>query len=180
MLQREVQHELVTRAHHPAEAQPVEAAEQWQLADIAGISEEGDGPGLGQSLELQHSGKDGVAGEVAGQERLVAAHRVARTDPLAGHALVHDVDEPERRAVRQQRDVRVARDISHRELAARRRGWGPRRTAMSDERRVMSRVFEAAGRLAAAERGLLGLGAALFDGAVRGVEHGALEVVGHE
>src|SRR5690606_5853074 len=54
-----------------------------------------------------HAGEHGVAGEVPGQEGLVAGDPVAGHDALAGHQLVDGVDEPERRPVGQQPD-RVA------------------------------------------------------------------------
>ncbi len=46
-------------------------------------------------------GHDGIAGKVAGEERLVHGHVLDRLDALAGHALDDAVDEQERVAVRQ-------------------------------------------------------------------------------
>ena len=60
-----------------------------------------DRPGLGQRLQLDDAREDRVAGEVPGQERLVAGHPVAGHDALARHQLVDRVDEAERRPVGQ-------------------------------------------------------------------------------
>ncbi|MNV89902.1 hypothetical protein D3C71_1842360 [compost metagenome] len=58
--------------------------------------------GLGQGLDHQHAGHDRVAGEVAVEEGLVAAHALDGEHALVGFQLEHAVDQQERIAVRQQ------------------------------------------------------------------------------
>ena len=68
----DLQRELVAGADLAAEAGAVEPAEQRQLAGEALVGEHGDGADLGDRLAHQHAGQRRPAGEVAGEEPLVA------------------------------------------------------------------------------------------------------------
>ena len=64
--------EGVAGADLAAEAGAVETAEQRQLAGVALVGEHGDRADLGDGLAHQHAGQRRAAGEVAGEEPLVA------------------------------------------------------------------------------------------------------------
>ncbi len=70
----DVEGEFVAGRHDAAEPHLFDAAEQRQPIGKAFVGQHGDRARLRQRLELQHAGKHRVAGEVAGQERLVAGH----------------------------------------------------------------------------------------------------------
>src|SRR5918994_605242 len=102
--------EIAEGADETPEPHLLHPAEEGQLSRVAIVRKHGDGAGLRQRLELDHTGKDGVPGEVTGQERLVACDAVAAPHRGTRFEGVDGVDEPERRSVWKQRDERVRVD----------------------------------------------------------------------
>ena len=99
-----LQRQLVAGTDEASEPRLLDATEQRQLVGVALVAEHADRAGLRERLELQHAGKDRIAREVAGEERLLARDPVPGDHRLPGDDLVDRVDEAERRTVRQQRD----------------------------------------------------------------------------
>jgi len=75
--------------------------------DAITVAEQGDRARLRQRLELDHAGHDRVAGEVAGEEELVAGDEPSGLDVLRDRDHVDRVHEAERWPMRQQGDQRV-------------------------------------------------------------------------
>ena len=113
----------VAGLHDALEAHLVDAGEEADLAARAAArsSRGGDGGRLGERLDDEHAGHDGVAGEVPGEPEVVVAQRAAGYAAHARLELDDLVDEQEGRAVRQQRlDLRRGR-ASRRSLSRLRR-----------------------------------------------------------
>ena len=69
--------QLVARTHDAPEAHLLDATEQRELPRVALVAEQRDRARLRERLELDHAGDDRVAGEVAGEEELVAGDAVS-------------------------------------------------------------------------------------------------------
>jgi hypothetical protein len=106
----DVERDLVAGPNGPSEAHVLDPAQQRQTAGVARIGEDRDGSRLGKGLELEHARHDRIAGEVAGEPRLLPADRPARPDATSGLALVDVVDEAKRRSMSEQADESVSSD----------------------------------------------------------------------
>jgi hypothetical protein len=107
--------QLVVGADDASPPDLLDAAEEREAPGVPVVGEDGDGPGLGEGLELDDAGEDGVVGEVAGEEGLLPGDPVAGLDLHSGVEGVDGVHEAERGAVREEPDELVG--VRHRHAA---------------------------------------------------------------
>ena len=86
-----------------AEARPIDAGEECQLAAVFGQRQRCHGAGLRQRLDDQYARHDRIPGEVPGEVRFVVADQLACHGAAAGLELEDLVDQQKRRAVRDDR-----------------------------------------------------------------------------
>ena len=111
-----------------------------QLARVAGIGEHGDAAELRQCLDHQHARQDRAAGEVPGEERLVAGQMPTAACRLAREDLVDLVHEQERGPVGEH--VLGAHAVKLRDPSET-TSHGPRRTSAELVRRFAPHTFSA-------------------------------------
>ena len=99
--ERHLELEHVAGDHLATEPGPVDAAEQGQLAGEPVVGQHGDAAELGQRLDHEHPGQGRAAGEVPGEEGLVAGELPPPPGRLAGLDGIQLGDEEKRVPVRQ-------------------------------------------------------------------------------
>src|SRR5271169_368260 len=94
--------QLVSRHHRLAEPGAFDAGEEHQLIVAPRhLGEQQRASGLGDGLHNQHSGHDGIAGEMSGEKRLIDADVLDGDNAVFARDLDHAVDQQERVTVRQ-------------------------------------------------------------------------------